>query len=208
MKQTITALVASTVISQGAVIAYWEYEDTMFSIGIEDGGAQIGEVFYFGVDVKIRAIGGDAMLLQGTFGFHDRNVDPTADYTLLKTMVGDYDAPHYSTDGYETIVDFYDKFKVESKTFSPDDELNLFFKGQTELDVDINAFAMRVVDNDGFGINQADVKVFYNSGYDSVALFQQAPSPVEFRFNAMPIPEPSTALLTAIAALGLIRRKR
>jgi len=208
MKQILTAIAASTLISQGAVIAYWEYEDTMFSIGIEDGGAQIGEVYYFGVDVKIRAVGGDAMLIQGTFGFNDKNINPEDDYTLLKTMVGEYDTPHYSTDGYETIVDFHSMFKVESKTFSPDDELNLFFRGQTELDVDINGFMLRVVDNDGLSINQADVQVFYNSDYNNVVLFEQAPSPVEVEFNALLIPEPSTALLTALAALGLIRRKR
>lgn len=204
--KTLTALIASTLISQGAITAQWGYEDTFFSVSVVDGGEQVGEVFYFGVDVTIKARGGDAILLQSAFGFHDEGQE-----ALSITRQGEFDTPQYSTDGYETIVDFHNKFKVDSKAFTAGDELSLFYRGQTERDVDINSFLLRVVDSDGFGINEADTKVFYNSLKEdliNIVHFQQAPSPVEVEFNTLPIPEPQTALLSIVAAALTLRRKR
>ena len=200
--KTLTALIASTLISQGAITAQWGYEDTFFSVSVVDGGEQVGEVFYFGVDVTIKARGGDAILLQSAFGFNDEGQE-----ALLKTSVGEYDAPHYSTDGYETIVDFHNKFKVDSKAFTAGDELNLFYRGQTERDVDLNAFMLRVVDGEGFGINQAKAQVFYNSRQEDLINIVHSPQVQPLALMA-PVPEPSTALLTVLAAALTLRRKK
>lgn len=198
MKHTLISLAATTIISQGAVTALWQYEDTKFSVSVVDGGEQVGEVFYFGVDVTIKARGGDSILLQSAFGFNDDSPE-----ALLKTSIGEYDAPHYSTDGYETIVDFHNKYKVDSKAFTAGDELNLFYRGQTERDVDLNAFALRVIDGEGFGINQAKSQVFYNSRQEDLINIRHSPMAL-----MAPVPEPSTALLSIVAAALTLRRKR
>ncbi len=194
-----------TAMSQGATTVLLSYNDAIFTVTAEFvPQSKFPEpIRYPGLNVTIEASGAySGILTQASF-----NLKPFVGVDDFSYIEGPgYDSPFRSVDGPEYIVDFYDQFKIESKTFTAGDEYSMFFLDRSEDDFDASSVEFQVVDTEGLTIR--NYREVFRTGHPSVMILGDAPietQPITFTSQ---IPEPSTLAMAFIALLALGRRNR
>ena len=197
MKKQLTAFLATTILSQGAIISTYDDPQQLrgakFTITYEDesiiqvpSGNVVGHA---GLKVTIKAEGNPDVYIQQVRFMNFDNFDIQRVGTIWSTG-SDFVFSGETVDQYNVFkeVNFWKFNNMDRLIFNDGDELTLFYPGVDENDVNLsNQWIRMAVRGNG------TTDIFTN---------------VLFPDRTENIPEPSAALLTLLAMLGTLRRKR